>query len=78
MRPLLATIPGGEIRVHTPSPFLISRATSVHSKETDTIDWIDGFVRVSVFWDVGANLGKHQAVILAVGLKAIEFTISQT
>jgi hypothetical protein len=53
------TSPGGEIRVHSPSPLLISRATSVLSKETGTIHWIDGFVRASVFSDVGASVGKH-------------------
>lgn len=55
----VTTIPGGEIRFYTPTPLLISRATSVLSKETDTIHWIDGFERGSVFWDVGANVGVY-------------------
>ena len=55
----LASIPGGQIRFYTPSPLLISRAASVLYKETDTIQWIDGFEDDAVFWDVGANVGVY-------------------
>jgi FkbM family methyltransferase len=55
----LASIPGGQIRFYTPSPLLIARAASVLSKETDTIQWIDGFEDNAVFWDVGANVGVY-------------------
>ena len=55
----LASIPGGEIRFYTPSPLLISRATSVLSKEPDTIQWIDGFEDGTDLWDVGANVGVY-------------------
>jgi FkbM family methyltransferase len=55
----VAKIPGGQIRFFTPSPLLISRATSVLSKEKDTIQWIDGFEDGTVFWDVGANVGVY-------------------
>ena len=52
-------IPGNQIRFYTPSPLLIARASSVLSKEVDTIDWIDGFEERTVFWDIGANVGVY-------------------
>jgi FkbM family methyltransferase len=50
-------IPGACIQFYAPSPLLISRAASVLTKETDTIQWIDGFEQGTVFWDIGANVG---------------------
>jgi FkbM family methyltransferase len=52
-------IPGNQIRFYTPSPLLIARASSVLSKEADTIQWIDAFEEKSVFWDIGANVGVY-------------------
>jgi FkbM family methyltransferase len=52
-------IPGNQIRFCTPSPLLLARASSVLSKEADTIHWIDGFEKRTVFWDVGANVGVY-------------------
>jgi FkbM family methyltransferase len=71
----VTTTPGGKIRFHTPTPLLISRATSVLSKETDTIHWIDGFERGSVFWDVGANVGVYSfyaAIVKGASVLAFE------
>jgi FkbM family methyltransferase len=52
-------IPGNQIRFCTPSPLLMARASSVLSKEEDTIQWIDGFEERTVFWDIGANVGVY-------------------
>ncbi len=52
-------IPGNQIRFYTPSPLLMARASSVLSKEADTIHWIDGFEERTVFWDIGANVGVY-------------------
>lgn len=51
--------PAGAIRFYAPSPLLRFRAASVLSKETDTIQWIDGFEDGTVFWDIGANIGVY-------------------
>jgi FkbM family methyltransferase len=51
------TFPGGKIQFSTPSPGLLSRASSMLEKEVDTIRWIDTFEHGSVLWDVGANIG---------------------
>jgi FkbM family methyltransferase len=52
-------VAGGQLVFHTPSQLLISRAESLLSKEADTIQWIDGFDKGAVFWDVGANVGVY-------------------
>jgi len=53
------SIDGAEISLFSPFPGLIFRAESLLTKETDTIEWIDGFKEGSVFWDVGANVGVY-------------------
>jgi FkbM family methyltransferase len=50
-------LPEGPLRFMTPTPLLRARASSVLSKEPDTIEWIDRFEPGDVFWDVGANVG---------------------
>jgi FkbM family methyltransferase len=69
------TIPGNQIRFYTPSPLLMSRAASVLFKETDTIQWIDGFDGGTVFWDIGANVGVYSlyaAIQKSVSVLAFE------
>jgi FkbM family methyltransferase len=68
-------IPGNQIRFYTPSPLLIARAASVLSKETDTIQWIDGFEKGTVLWDIGANVGVYSlyaAIKRSVSVLAFE------
>jgi FkbM family methyltransferase len=50
-------LPEGPLRFMTPTPLLQWRASSILSKEPDTIQWIDRFEPGDVFWDVGANVG---------------------
>jgi FkbM family methyltransferase len=50
-------LPEGSLRFATSNPLLLARASSLLSKEPDTISWIDGFDATDVFWDVGANVG---------------------
>jgi FkbM family methyltransferase len=50
-------VPEGTLHFMTPTPLLQARASSVFSKEPDTIQWIDRFESGDVFWDVGANVG---------------------
>lgn len=50
---------GLDIRFSTPSILTKYRALTFSSKEPETLEWIDGFVRGSTFWDVGANIGIY-------------------
>ena len=52
-------VPGGCVRFYAPSSLLRSRATSLLSKEPETIQWIDGFNDGAVLWDIGANVGVY-------------------
>jgi hypothetical protein len=51
--------PDAQLLFHTPSRILISRARSLVHKEVDTIEWIDGFTKGAVLWDIGTNVGVH-------------------
>jgi FkbM family methyltransferase len=52
-------VPKGRILFFAPATKLLFRAETVMSKETDTIQWIDGFTDEGVFWDIGANAGVY-------------------
>ncbi len=54
-----APVPGSVIRFYAPSPLLRFRASTILSKEADTIQWIDRFEKGAVFWDIGANVGVY-------------------
>lgn len=53
------SVPTGVIRFYAPSPLLQFRASTMLSKEADTIRWINGFEEGAIFWDVGANVGVY-------------------
>jgi FkbM family methyltransferase len=55
----VTAVPNGQILFHTPTPTLIWRAHTLLIKELDTIGWIDRFIKGSVFWDIGANVGTY-------------------
>lgn len=53
----------------------LARAKSTLTKEPGTISWIDGFERLSRFWDIGANIGTfsiYAAVIRCCEVTAFE------
>ena len=62
-------VPGGCIRFYAPTSLLRSRATTLLSKEPETIQWIDGFKDGVVLWDIGANVGVY-ALYAAIRRKA--------
>jgi FkbM family methyltransferase len=47
------------------------RASSLLSKEPETIDWINGFSPKDVFFDVGANIGVYSLYAAAMGIENI-------
>ena len=49
----------GGIRFYCPGRIPYWRAETLLSKEPETISWIDGFEKDSVFWDIGANVGVY-------------------
>jgi FkbM family methyltransferase len=58
----------GDIRFYCPSHVTVWRAETLLTKEPETIEWIDGFEKDDIFWDIGANIGCYS---LYAGKKGI-------
>ncbi|MFI5346417.1 MAG: FkbM family methyltransferase [Elusimicrobiota bacterium] len=50
---------GARLRFAVPNALNEFRAATFSSKEPETLEWIDGFDRGSVLWDIGANVGLY-------------------
>ena len=48
-----------ELRFAVPNQLNRYRVDSFSTKEPETLEWIDGFPRGSVVWDIGANVGLY-------------------
>jgi len=48
---------GTDLKITTPNTLCRWRANTFMSKEPETLVWINNFLRESVFWDIGANIG---------------------
>ena len=48
-----------EIKLDINSDWTLFRARTLISKEPETISWLRGFKKGSVFYDVGANVGVY-------------------
>ena len=44
---------------HVPNRINFYRISSFSTKEPETLEWIDGFQKDKVFWDIGANIGLY-------------------
>jgi FkbM family methyltransferase len=72
---------GETLTFHTPNNLTRFRALTLLSKEPETLDWIDGFEKNSIFWDVGANVGIYSlyaAKVSACKVYAFEPSIENT
>lgn len=49
----------GEIKFYCPGRIPLWRAETLLSKEPETIEWINGFAKDTVLWDIGANIGVY-------------------
>jgi FkbM family methyltransferase len=47
------------LKFSTPNQLNRYRVASFSDKEPETLEWIDGFRRGSVLWDIGANIGLY-------------------
>lgn len=56
---ILIKIHEKELFFSTPNWLTHRRATQILVDEPETISWIDGFSKNSVFWDIGANVGIY-------------------
>ena len=44
---------------YVPNRLSYYRVDTFHSKEPETLEWVDNFKKESVFWDIGANIGIY-------------------
>lgn len=50
---------GTNLTFANPNHITNYRINTFSSKEPETLEWIDGFERGEVFWDIGANIGLY-------------------
>ncbi len=48
-----------DLRLSCPNSTTVFRARTFSQKEPETLEWVDGFMPDSVFWDIGANVGLY-------------------
>lgn len=65
----------GELRLllDCPNELTRSRAETYFDKEPETLEWIDGFAKGEVLFDVGANVGLYTLYAAARGAKVYAF-----
>lgn len=78
-------VPAGHttIRFFAPTTLLLMRAQTLLSKETETIEWLDGLGADDVLWDIGANVGTftlyagavRQCTVLAFEPSAANYAV---
>ena len=63
----------GSLKFFCPSYLPEWRARTLMSKEPETLEWIDGFAKTDVLWDVGANVGLYSLYAALRGLTVLSF-----
>ena len=48
-----------KLNFYVPNRLSYFRVNTFHSKEPETLEWIENFEKESIFWDVGANIGLY-------------------
>ncbi len=48
-----------QFKLSVPNALCYWRAKTFSTKEPETLSWIDGFEKKSVFWDIGCNVGLY-------------------
>jgi FkbM family methyltransferase len=49
------------------------RIDTLHSKEPETIEWIENFNKDDIFFDIGANIGLYSCYAAKKGIKTFSF-----
>ena len=67
----MKVLQNGGINFYAPNPICANRASTLFSKEPETISWISGFPSGSVLVDVGANVGCYSLYAASLGHRVI-------
>jgi FkbM family methyltransferase len=63
----------GMIHFYCPGTLPVYRAKTLLTKEPETIQWIDGFNKGDVLWDIGANVGVYSLYAALRGSPVVAF-----
>jgi FkbM family methyltransferase len=63
----------GDIFFYCSGTGSLNRALSFHSKEPETLEWIDTFQAGDVLWDIGANIGCYTLYAAVKGHRVLAF-----
>ena len=63
----------GRISFFCPGKIPEWRAKTLLTKEPETIEWINGFNKTDIFWDIGANVGVYSLYAALRGLSVLAF-----
>jgi len=63
----------GRISFFCPGKIPEWRAKKLLTKEPETIEWINGFNKTDIFWDIGANVGVYSLYAALRGLSVLAF-----
>jgi FkbM family methyltransferase len=61
------------IHFYCPGTLPVYRAKTLLTKEPETIQWIDGFNKGDVLWDIGANVGVYSLYAALRGSPVVAF-----
>jgi len=63
----------GRISFFCPGKIPEWRARTLLTKEPETIEWINGFNKTDILWDIGANVGVYSLYTALRGLSVLAF-----
>lgn len=63
----------GDINFYCAGRVSLYRADTFHTKEPETLDWVDTFQPGEVLWDIGANVGCYTLYAAVKGIKVLAF-----
>jgi len=63
----------GRISFFCPGKIPEWRAKTLLTKEPETIEWINGFNKTDILWDIGANVGVYSLYAALRGLSVLAF-----
>jgi len=64
---------GNTLTFHCLNDLTRWRVKTFFEKEPETLEWIDGFERNDVFWDIGANMGLYTVYAASRGARVSAF-----
>ena len=69
----IKTLDYGEIKIIAETAWELKFRINAAAKEPETVEWIEGFEKGSVFYDVGANIGGYTMIAASLGLEVYAF-----